>query len=414
MLGIDARQLLIWVLALAALIGYTLIRPGVWPWLVIAGLMALSLNLVYRRAPRIRIERNLSSQRTFQASAITVTLEITVECVFPTLLSLHESVPLTLIPDRTVGLTGLFWRSSTHTFEYTITPNTRGGFLWPALMLSWSDPLGLFQRNAKILNPIPNTKLESELLVYPGLHALELPELLRPLLSDGPPTRTRGLEDASTFAGTRTYAPGDPLRRIHWRQTARMGMTDGRFNQLIVRELERVAATGLHVHLDQFGSGAIGTIYLESATRLAASLSHQAFELGLRVSVSNNAGSTEAGSDLTALERVLSHLALLRVSSEAQSEIPLPPAGTNLILITMLAPDGLINAAIRTRSRAARVLVIALPEGFYLEPGETGRHIKRALPESIRELENRAGILEEAGVRVSILRGDSSVLNLTT
>ena len=68
----------------------------------------------------------------------------------------------------------------------------------------------------------------------------------------------------------------------------------------------------------------------------------------------------------------------------------------------------------RTRSRAAQVLVIALPEGLYLEPGETGRPIKRALPESIRELETRAGVLEEAGVRVSILRGDSSVLKLTT
>ena len=56
--------------------------------------------------------------------------------------------------------------------------------------------------------------------------------------------------------------------------------------------------------------------------------------------------------------------------------------------------------------------MIALPEGFYLEPGESGRPIKRALPESIKELEARAGILEEAGVRVMILRGDSSVLNL--
>lgn len=80
----------------------------------------------------------------------------------------------------------------------------------------------------------------------------------------------------------------------------------------------------------------------------------------------------------------------------------------------MLAPDDLINAAVRTRSRAAQVLVIALPEGFYLEPGETGRPMKRALPESIRDLEARSGILEEAGVRVRILRGDSSVLNLNT
>jgi uncharacterized protein (DUF58 family) len=418
--NVEARQVLIWSVSLAALIGYAIFRPGVWPWLVIGGLLALMLNFAYRKPPQVRIARSFSSKRTFQDSAVTVTLEVRIDCVFPTLLSLNETVPLTLIPNRTVGLTGLYWRSSTHTFEYNVTPNARGGFRWPKLMLSWSDPLGLFERNVEIGRTEPgrirpsDPKLEIEMLVYPGLHALELPELLRPLLSDGPPTRLRGLEDASTFAGTREYAPGDPLRRIHWRQTARMGLTEGRYNRLIVRELERIAATGLHVHVDQFGSGTLGTIYLESAVRLAASLVHQAFEHGLRVSVSSDVGMTEPGSDFSALERALADLALLKVSTEAQFEIPLPAAGTNLILITMLAPDDLIKAAIRTRSRAAQVLVIALPEGYYLEPGETGRPIKRALPESIRDLETRAGILEEAGVRVSILRGDSSVLKLTT
>jgi uncharacterized protein (DUF58 family) len=396
------------LIVLAAMVGYGFLRPGVWVWLILVALMAFSINLAYRKVPRVQIKRSLSSDRTFQGSSITLTLEVTVECLFPTLLSINESVPLTLIPDRTVGLTGLFWRSSTHTFEYTITPNTRGGFRWPALSLSWSDPFGLFQR----LSSIPNPNEPPDLLVYPGLHGLELPDLLRPILADGPPTRVRGLEDASTFAGTRAYAPGDPLRRIHWRQTAKMGVTDGRFNQLIVREFERVAATGIHLHLNQCSGGTLGAMYLESVTRLAASLLHQAFEAGLRVGVSSADGETEAGSGFFALERTLTHLALLRVTSEAHHKIPLPPPGTNLILVTMTAPNTLIDAAIRARSRAARVLVIALPEGFYLEPGESGRPIKRALPESIKELEARAGILEEAGVRVMILRGDSSVLNL--
>ena len=405
---IEGRQILVWSILLAALVGYGFLRPGVWAWLILVASLAFAINLAYRKAPRVQITRSLSSDRTFQGSSVTLTLEVRVDCLFPTLLSINEAVPLTLIPDRTVGLTGLFWRSSTHRFEYTITPNTRGGFRWPALSLSWSDPFGLFQRLGSLANP----NAQTELLVYPGLHGLELPDLLRPILADGPPTRLRGLEDASTFAGTRAYAPGDPLRRIHWRQTAKMGVTDGRFNQLIVREFERVAATGIHVHLNQGSGGALGAMYLESATRLAASLLHQAFEAGLRVGVSSTDGETDAGSGFFALERALTHLALLTVTLESHHEIPLPPPGTNLILLTMTAPNELIDAALRARSRAARVLVIALPEGFYLEPGESGRPIKHALPESIKELEARAGILEEAGVRVMILRGDSSVLNL--
>jgi uncharacterized protein (DUF58 family) len=405
---IDSRQLMLWLVVLAALIGYALIRPGVWIWLVVIGVLGGLLRISSRIKPKVLIKRSLSSNRTFQGSSVTAKLEISVQSLVPCLLSLEESVPLTLIPDRIVGLNGLFWRSSLHEFEYTITPNARGGFHWSELKISWSDPLGLFQYQGGITNP----EVMTQLIVYPGLHALELPDLLRPLLSDGPPTRLRGLEDASTFAGTRPYAPGDPMRRIHWKQTAKMGFSDGRFNQLIVRELERVAATGLHVHLNLAGAGSLGEMYLEASTRLAASLLHTAFEAGLRVAVSSTDGETEAGSGFNALEQALTHLALITVESQAHLEIPLPAPGTNLILITMNAPPELITAAIRARTRAARVLVLALPEGFYLEPGETGRPIKRALPESIRELEARAGLLEEAGVRVLILRGDSSVLNL--
>jgi uncharacterized protein (DUF58 family) len=406
---IDFRQILLWLVVLAALIAYALIRPGVWVWLVVIGVLGGLLRVSSSIKPQVQVKRSLSSNRTFQGSGVAVRLEISVQSLVPCLLSVEESVPLTLIPDRIVGLNGLFWRSSLHEFEYTITPNSRGGFQWPELKLSWSDPLGLFQ----FQGIIPNRHTGSELIVYPGLHALELPDLLRPLLSDGPPTRFRGLEDASTFAGTRPYAPGDPMRRIHWKQAAKMGFSDGRFNQLIVRELERVAATGLHVHLNPAGFGSLGEIYLEAATRLAASLLHTAFEAGLRVAVSSSDGETEAGSGFSALEQALTHLALITVESQALLEIPLPAPGTNLILITMTAPPELIAAAIRARSRAARVLVIAMPEAFYLEPGETGRPIKHALPESIRELEARAGLLEEAGVRVMILRGDSSVLNLS-
>jgi uncharacterized protein (DUF58 family) len=36
------------------------------------------------------------------------------------------------------------------------------------------------------------------------------------------PTRTGRVDDPSRFAGVRPYAPGDPVRRIHWRATARL------------------------------------------------------------------------------------------------------------------------------------------------------------------------------------------------
>jgi uncharacterized protein (DUF58 family) len=257
--------------------------------------------------------------------------------------------------------------------------------------------------------PIPTNAVQ--LLVYPGLHALELPNLLRPLLSDGARARTFGLEDALALRGVRDYAPGDEQRRIHWKQTARFGIRDDHFNRLVVREYDRVAATGLRVHLDASLTGRFGELYLESAVRLSASLLRIAFDEGLRVSVSTSTQHTEGGSSFDALETSLALLATVKLEPDAP-HIPMPEAGSNLILVTARAPAALIEGAIRARARAARVTVIAMPEGFYLEPGETGRPIHRLPPNEVQDLMRRAGVLEEAGIRVVVLRGDDSVLKL--
>jgi len=189
-------------------------------------------------------------------------------------------------------------------------------------------------------------------------------------------------------------------------------MTGGRYNQIVVRELERVAATGVLVHLDLGGSGRQAEIYLESATRLAASVLTTAFEANLRVGVSSLTGGSEYGGGWNALEQALAYLALVKLEEDAPQEVPIPPPGSNLVAITMRAPAALVEGAIRARSRAARVIVIALPEGFYLEPGESPRPLWVSAPDAIRDLESRAGVLKDAGVHVIVLRGDESVLKL--
>ncbi len=385
---------------------YVLFRPTVLPWLVWITVLGGVVFWAYRAPPKVQAIRVLETARTFTATGLAIRLEIVVRSWLPTLLTLSENIPLTLIADRRAGLSGLFWGQSSHTLEYRITPNTRGEFVYGAMDLTWSDPLGLFRRNSKVLAD------SMQLLVYPGLHQLELPDLVRPLLADGPRARVFGLEDALSLRGVRDYVPGDELRRVHWKQTARFGSHNGQYQRLVVREYEQVAATGVHVHLDLSSSGRIGEIFLESATRLAASLLRVAHEQSLRVSVSSALASTESGSSFQALERVLALLATLKLEPNAPLTVPLPEAGANLILITERAPAELVTGAIHARARAARVTMIAMPEGFYLEPGESGRPVHRSPPDEVRELQRRAGILEEAGVRVVVLRGDDSVLRL--
>ena len=394
-------------LAMIAVIGlYLVFRPSVAPWLIWLGFLGALLWFLYRPAPKIEVLRILETARTFTQEAVAIRLEVRVSSWLPMLLTLSENVPLTLIPDRNVGLSGLFWGSSSHCLEYRVVPNMRGEFNFPALSLNWSDPLGLFFRFCKI------PASTSTLLVYPGLHSLELPDLVRPLLADGPRAKVFGLEDALSLRGVRDYVPGDELRRVHWKQTARFGTDNGRYLRLVVREYEQVAATGVHVHLDLSSKGRVGEIFLESATRLAASLLRSAYTQNLRVSVSSALASTESGSSFLALERSLALLATLKLEPDAPLFVPLPEAGANLILITERAPSDLMTGAIQARARAARVLVIAMPEGFYLEPGESGRTVHHAPPDEVRDLQKKAGVLEEAGVRVVVLRGDDSVLKL--
>jgi uncharacterized protein (DUF58 family) len=395
-----------WVLVVLVLGLYVLTRPSIAPWLLWVGVLAVGLWWLYRLPPTLRVQRVLEQSRAFTKDPVGVRLTVQITSTVPTLLTLSEQVPLTLIPDRQTGLSGLFWGNSVHTLEYRVRPNLRGEFTYPEASISWSDPFGLWQRFAKI--PADSQTL----LVYPGLHALELPDLVRPLLADGPKAKMFGLEDSLSTRGVRDYVPGDDIRRIHWKQTARFGQLDGRYQRLVVREYERVAATGVHVHLDLSASGRSGEIYLESACRLAASLLRHASEEGLRVSVSSALEQTESGSSFTALERGLGFLATIKLEPNAPLFVPLPEAGTNLIVLTHTAPTEVVTGAIKARARAARVLLIAIPEGFYLEPGESGRAVHHAPPDEVRELARRAGILEEAGVRVVVLRGDESVLKL--
>ena len=145
---------------------------------------------------------------------------------------------------------------------------------WPPATLRWADPFGLFWRSVRVDVP---TRLE----VYPGTHGLRLPDLLRPLLSEGALSRQLGLDDPLSLRGARPYAPGDPPSRIHWRLSARSG-------DLMVREVERSASSRLVIALDTRGD----EVYLESAVRLAASLVRQALELDLPVSLSTPQGAT--------------------------------------------------------------------------------------------------------------------------
>lgn len=362
-------------------------------WLIFLALVTFAVWFAYRRPPRVTLSREVPSAG-FMESRLPLRVTLHLHSPLPMRVTWDDPLPLTVIPDSQIGANLLLLGERSSETQATLTLNKRGQFEWPGATVRWADPLGLFWHRLTVNVP---TRLE----VYPGTHGLTLPDLLRPLLSEGALTRSLGLDDPISLRGAREYVHGDPPGRVHWKLSAR---TD----TLMVRELERMAASSLTVFVDVFGNS---EVYVESAVRLAASLIHEAGELDLPVSVATSDRHSPVGRGEASL-----HAALHVLASAQPNTLPpvIPPtrSGGNLIIITGRAGPELIRQAMHARAQASRVSIIAMPEGFYLEPGENPRRQWAGLPDTVRELERMSGILADSGILVYVLRGNQSVLKL--
>ncbi|MFC4637202.1 DUF58 domain-containing protein [Deinococcus hohokamensis] len=362
-------------------------------WAALLAALAAGLWALYRTPPAVSLTRDLPPS-AFQGARTPLAVHVQVRSRLPLRYHIEDAVPRTVIPDTQPVFSGELLGTREHRLDTSLTLNARGVYDWPAATVRWADPLGLFWRSMSLEVP-------ARLEVFPGTHGLILPDLLRPLLSEGSLSRTVGLEDPISLRGAREYQTGDPPGRIHWRLSARTGT-------LTVRELERTAASSLTIYLD---TTAGGQTFAESAVRLGASLVREAMALDLPVAVASNDGLTAPGRGPEALHSALLHLARLQ-PQPGLPQIPPTRPGGNLMILTALAGDALVAQAMRARATASRVVIVAVPEGFYLEPGEKPRRQWAGAPDTIRELERRAGVLAGAGVLVYVLRGNQSVLRL--
>jgi uncharacterized protein (DUF58 family) len=108
---------------------------------------------------------------------------------------------------------------------YRIPTDRRGRFELGPLRATLSDPFGVASRTRRVLSA-------EEVIVYPRVHeVLPLPEFGGDEL-DRDLARAHGRVDATgEFLTLRDYEPGDDLRRVHWRSTARR-------DRLMVRQNE--------------------------------------------------------------------------------------------------------------------------------------------------------------------------------
>ena len=133
-----------------------------------------------------------------------------------------------------------------------------------------SDPLGVLRRRVDWTEP-------TELFVHPRTIPLtgETTGLLRDL--EGLPTRDLADDDVS-FHALREYTPGDDLRYVHWKSTART-------QTLMIRQFEQTRRSRLVIVLSTRGEDYTDAEEFELAVSIAGSIGVSALRAGESASV---------------------------------------------------------------------------------------------------------------------------------
>jgi uncharacterized protein (DUF58 family) len=178
------------------------------------------------------------------------------------------------------------------THRYGLRATRRGVYDVGPLVAIAGDPLGLAQRETVVAEPF-------ELLVHPNVELVSDRPLTRQF--EDPPIRppvSKPWPSGLEFYGMREYVPGDDLRRIVWRASARTGRT-------MVREAEQGITDKVTIVLDTNrthhshdgpglsgpSSGGYGTSdSFEVGVRAAASLGVRHLREGYEVKVLANDG----------------------------------------------------------------------------------------------------------------------------
>ncbi len=266
------------------------------PLLFIAGLLAFALaaipevwyrfclaGLVYRR--------QLEERRIFFGEAITLRLVVEnckmlplpwleVEDEFPEALGLRGGrLEPHHKPRRMLLINALsLWLFQRVTRRYQVRCSARGVFTFGPVILRSGDPFGILTREQQV------ERLDT-ILVYPPILPVErfgLPSR-HPFGEHAAPRRL--LEDPLRVGGIRDWVPGDGLRRVHWKATAR-AMT----LQSKVYEPTTTWTLALFLNVNSYPNPTLGInpALLELVIAAAASIEAWAIEQGYATGLFSN------------------------------------------------------------------------------------------------------------------------------
>ncbi len=346
----------------AALAGPLLLAVGAavhWPELMALGvgcLLALAASLWWLlRRPELVATREITPPRVREGERAVAVLSLLNA-------GAHRSPPMLAterVGRRRVGVRlPSLPRGGSTTVTYDLPTDQRGLHLVGPLTLARSDPL-------RLVLVARDHGTRSVLAVHPRVHAVEPVPTGRARDMDGP-TSLASPQGGIAFHSLREYVPGDDLRLIHWRSTARTG-------HLMVRHNVVPNEPRMMVVLDTSASPYTRESF-EDAVRVAASLCVAAFEAGFPLRFATTGGVSalcERGTDAGAA--VLDLLA----GVEASLDDPGLPALVNMVpdddgvslgVVTGQPGGGELRAVTAVRNRFDMVSLVQVGELYDRAP----------------------------------------------
>lgn len=271
------------ILVIALLLNLNLLAYAIF---AIVALITMSKWITRRWATDVTATRNCKQLTANVGESVMVELMVTnqgrmtvtwmlIEDLLPPSAILKKSPALEVSGDRIAVIK--LPAGDTHHLLYRIKCCRRGYFQLGPLVLETGDMFGLNRRFRVLSEP-------HYLLVYPKTVPITGYDISsrRPI---GEVVMTHRLfEDPTRIAGIRRYQQGDPMRRIHWKATARSGQLQSK-----VYEPSSLAGATIMIdfHLHAYDSSD-EPVRSELAVTCAASLSKVLHDMNLQVGLVSN------------------------------------------------------------------------------------------------------------------------------
>ncbi len=207
--------------------------------------------------PRLRVAvmRTLSRDRCAVGQEVEIQLRVMNDGDRVAALELFDSVPGSLVLAKGSAHAYLELRPrEVREVAYTVVPSVKGEYAIGPLLLRARDPLGLHYEEERI-------ETEARLVVAPRMEDVRkvrvVPRRVRSLMGH---VRSRQIGLGLEFYALRDYQPGDEIRHVNWKATARR-------DKLLTNEYEAERSGDAVIILDARGESEIGPI-AKSTTEL--------------------------------------------------------------------------------------------------------------------------------------------------